>query len=74
MQGERSGLGACTGDSGAPVFHPGGDRLTVIGVVSWSTGPKLSEGCGGLTGVTPVQRYRGWIVEEARRKGSLLAP
>lgn len=69
-KGERAGLGACTGDSGAPVFEQAGDA--VIGVVSWSTGPKLSAGCGGLTGVTPLSRYRDWIVETARRIGSPL--
>jgi hypothetical protein len=71
---ERGGLGACTGDSGAPVFVAQGDRLVVAGVVSWSTGPKLAAGCGGLTGITPLVRYRDWIVETARRMGSRLAP
>ena len=46
----------------------------VIGVVSWSTGPNLSAGCGGLTGVTPLVRYRAWIVDTARALGSPLAP
>jgi secreted trypsin-like serine protease len=72
--GERGGLGACTGDSGAPVFRDGGGRLLVVGVVSWSTGPQLSEGCGGLTGVTPLVRYRQWILDQARKRGSVLAP
>ena len=48
--------------------------LAVVGVVSWSTGPNNSAGCGGLTGVTPLTRYRAWIVEQARRMGSPLAP
>lgn len=69
---ERAGLGACTGDSGAPVFEAAG--LAMIGVVSWSTGPKNSAGCGGLTGVTPLATYRAWIVETARTMGSALAP
>ena len=43
-----------------------GGSLVIIGVVSWSTGPNLSAGCGGLTGVTPLVRYRAWIVETAR--------
>ena len=70
--GERPGLGACTGDSGAPVYRQTGDTLAVIGVVSWSTGPKLAAGCGGLTGVTPLERYRTWIVEQASKMGSPL--
>ncbi len=73
-KGERAGLGACTGDSGAPVFRDIGGTLMVAGVVAWSTGPKMSEGCGGLTGVTPLARYRAWIVEQAARMGSAVAP
>jgi len=73
-RGERPGLGACTGDSGAPVFRDVDSRFAVIGVVSWSTGPKLSDGCGGLTGVTPLTRYRDWIVEAAGKLGSPLVP
>jgi secreted trypsin-like serine protease len=73
-RGERAGLGACTGDSGAPVFRDVDGRLLVIGVVSWSTGPKLSDGCGGLTGVTPLVRYRDWIVSAAGKLGSPLSP
>ena len=73
-KGERAGLGACTGDSGAPVFRDSGGTPAVIGVVSWSTGPNNSAGCGGLTGVTPVVRYRAWVLGEARRMGSAPAP
>jgi len=72
-KGERAGLGACTGDSGAPVFAAG-TRPAVIGVVSWSTGPKLAAGCGGLTGVTPLARYRAWIVVTADAMGAPLPP
>lgn len=72
--GERAGLGACTGDSGAPAFIAEGERLAVAGVVSWSTGPKLAAGCGGLTGLTPLARYRDWIIETAHRLGAVLAP
>lgn len=71
---ESAGLGACTGDSGAPAFVAEGERRAVAGVVSWSTGPKLAAGCGGLTGITPLVRYRDWIVETARQVGSALAP
>ena len=74
--GERAGLGACTGDSGAPVFRDlggsSGRRLAVIGVVSWSTGPNNADGCGGLTGVTPLARYRAWIVDAAGKMGAPL--
>ena len=73
-KGVSAGLGACTGDSGAPAFRDAGGNLTIIGVVSWSTGPNLSAGCGGLTGITPLVRYRAWIVDTARRLGSTLAP
>jgi hypothetical protein len=73
-RGERAGLGACTGDSGAPVFRDYDGQLMVIGVVSWTTGPKLSEGCGGLTGVTPLTRYRGWIVDTVKALESPFKP
>src|SRR5438270_364441 len=65
MKGERPGLGACTGDSGAPVFAMTGSP-SVIGVVSWSTGPGNSAGCGGLTGVTPLFLYRNWIIQTVK--------
>jgi hypothetical protein len=68
--GERAGLGACTGDSGAPAFVQAGDALTVVGLVSWSTGPGGSDGCGGLTGLTPLTLYRDWILATARKLGS----
>ena len=68
----RAGLGGCTGDSGAPVFD--GDGPLVIGVVSWSTAPQDNEGCGGLTGVTPLLNYREWIVDTARKFNSPVGP
>jgi secreted trypsin-like serine protease len=67
-ESKRAGLGACTGDSGAPVFA----GTVLIGVVSWSTGPNMSAGCGGMTGVTPITLYRGWIMDTARKLGSPL--
>jgi secreted trypsin-like serine protease len=70
--GRRPGLGACSGDSGAPVFRDIDGMLAVVGVVSWSTGPASSDGCGGITGVTPLTRYRDWIVQQARKLGSPL--
>ena len=68
--GAKAGLGACTGDSGAPVY----DGSALVGVVSWSTGPNMAAGCGGITGVTPLTLYRAWIIGEAARLGSRLAP
>jgi len=78
-KGLTAGLGACAGDSGAPAFagssFAGSSKdLRIIGVVSWSTGPNLTAGCGGLTGITPLVRYRGWIVDTARKLGTPLAP
>jgi secreted trypsin-like serine protease len=64
-QNKRHGLGACTGDSGAPAYD--GQGPMVIGVVSWSTAPNDEEGCGGLTGLTPLLLYRDWIVDTAKK-------
>ena len=72
--GSREGLGACTGDSGAPVYQETAAGRAVIGVVSWSTGPNGDAGCGGLTGVTPLELYRSWIIETAGKLGSPLGP
>lgn len=69
-QGTRDGLGACTGDSGAPVFEDKPSGPVIIGVVSWSTGPNGAAGCGGMTGVTPLTLYRDWILQTARQWGA----
>ena len=71
-QGTLVGLGACTGDSGAPVFEDQHGGPAIVGVVSWSTGPNGSDGCGGLTGVTPLTLYRDWILQTARQWGYAL--
>ena len=68
-QGTREGLGACTGDSGAPVFEDKQGGPVIIGVVSWSTGPNGTAGCGGMTGVTPLTLYRDWVVQTAAKWG-----
>jgi hypothetical protein len=44
-------------------------RAVIVGVVSWSTGPNNTDGCGGLTGVTPLTLYREWILRTARGWG-----
>jgi Trypsin len=71
-QGAQAGFGACTGDSGGPVFEDQPSGPVIIGVISWSTGPNGSAGCGGLTGVTPLTLYRDWILQTARQWGSAL--
>ncbi len=73
---QRPGLGACIGDSGAPAFDGDGPQKSgrVIGVVSWTTAPNDEEGCGGLTGLTPLLAYRAWIVETARKFNSPIQP
>ncbi len=69
----KPGLGACTGDSGAPVFEPLAGLPRLVGLVSWSTAANNAAGCGGLTGATPLTLYAGWIVDTARRMGAPLA-
>jgi hypothetical protein len=44
----------------------------IVGVISWSTGPNGSAGCGGLTGVTLLTLYRDWILQTARQWGFVL--
>jgi len=71
-QNKRAGIGACTGDSGAPAFEDQNGTTVIVGVVSWSTGPNNSDGCGGLTGVTPLTLYKDWILKTARSWGAPL--
>ncbi len=68
--GLRDGMGACTGDSGGPVVEDKPTGPAIIGVISWSTGPNGSAGCGGITGVTPLTLYRDWILQTARQWGA----
>ena len=69
-QNKSAGMGACTGDSGAPAFEDQDGRSVIAGVVSWSTAANNAAGCGGLTGVTPLTLYRDWIVSTARSWGA----
>ena len=45
-------------------------RSVLVGVISWSTGPNGTAGCGGMTGVTPLSLYRDWILQTARSWGA----
>lgn len=70
--GEATGFGVCNGDSGGPVFDER-DRA-LVGIVSWSARSDGEPGCGFVSGVIPLARYRYWIVETAARLGSPLEP
>jgi secreted trypsin-like serine protease len=69
--GETSGAGACRGDSGGPVLRGSYPSYTLVGIVSWSSGPlnaRARNACGGLTAITPVSPHTSWI---QRRSQSL---
>ncbi len=51
------GLGACTGDSGGPIFAADG---SVAAITTWSTG-EGKRTCGALTQGALVAPQRGWI-------------
>jgi secreted trypsin-like serine protease len=50
------GAGACTGDSGAPVFAGG----ALVGIVAFAQA-RSGRGCGGLTQAVRVAPFRDWI-------------
>lgn len=49
--------GACTGDSGGPIFTTNGE---IAAITAWSTGPN-GKGCGGITQGALVAPQRSWI-------------
>jgi hypothetical protein len=58
--------GACSGDSGAPVWSADGG--TAIAIATWAQAPH-GRGCGGLTQGPLLAPLRGWIEETERRLG-----
>lgn len=54
----RKGFGACTGDSGGPVFSADGTR--VVAITAWSTGAGKKH-CGALTQATLIAPQSKWI-------------
>jgi Trypsin len=65
--GNGSASGACTGDSGGPVFR--GDQL--VAVIGWINTP-AGRNCGSVTGATLVALQRDWIVATARALGATI--
>lgn len=63
---EKRGMGACTGDSGGPVFDSEGKQLVAITV--WSTG-LAGRSCGDLTQGVLVAPQSGWISQVMTRWG-----
>jgi hypothetical protein len=65
--GGGQAAGACTGDSGGPVFR----GAEVAAIIGWSIGAKGRE-CGRVTGATLVAPQLDWIAATAGRLGSSL--
>ena len=59
----HQGAGACTGDSGGPIFAA--DTATVVAVTDWATG--VGGHCGALTQGALVAPQRTWIEDVMRR-------
>src|SRR5271166_3312435 len=55
--------GACSGDSGAPIWSE--DGATAVAIAAWAQAPR-GRGCGGLTQGPRLAPLRTWI-EETRR-------
>jgi Trypsin len=56
--------GACSGDSGAPIFSA--DGTTAVAIAAWAQAPH-GRGCGGLTQGPRLAPLKGWIAEARRR-------
>ncbi len=58
----RQGLGACTGDSGGPVFPT--DDGAVVALTLWASGTGAAR-CGAVTQALWLAPYRDWIRDAA---------
>src|ERR1700704_4236237 len=56
--------GACSGDSGAPIWSA--DGSAAIAIVAWAQAAH-GRGCGGLTQGPLLAPLKGWIEETERR-------
>ncbi len=56
--------GACSGDSGAPIWSA--DGSTAVAIATWAQAPH-GRGCGGLTQGPRLAPLKGWIEETERR-------
>jgi hypothetical protein len=56
--------GACSGDSGAPIWSA--DGKTALAIAAWAQA-QHGRGCGGLTQGPLLAPLRGWIEQETRR-------
>jgi Trypsin len=56
--------GACSGDSGAPIWSA--DGATAVAIAAWAQAPH-GRGCGGLTQGPWLAPLKGWIEETRRR-------
>jgi secreted trypsin-like serine protease len=61
---DGAGAGACTGDSGGPVFDAAGALVGVIAFAQGATG----RGCGGLTQAVRVAPFRAWFEAVGNRQ------
>ncbi len=66
--GSEKQSGACTGDSGGPVFR--GEKVAAI--IGWTTGTKGRE-CGNVTGATLVAQQFEWIAATVKALGGRLS-
>jgi Trypsin len=60
---EQRGRSACSGDSGGAITLGPQHKASLIGILSWSTGPGANTRCGGFTAYVPLSDHYDWVVE-----------